>query len=81
MTEEEREEFKKMSETMSSLTELAAIVPDVKELVKERQEQEIFNRKAAKIGRTIILLGGGIGTLLGTIWGVSKLIFTLGSNG
>lgn len=67
-------------EDLSQLNELVHIVPDIKQLVKEREEQEIFNKRAAKIGRWIVVIAGGIGTLLGAMWAVSKLIFTLGSN-
>ncbi len=65
---------------LSQLNELVHIVPDIKQLVKEREEQEIFNKRAAKIGRWIVVIAGGIGTLIGAMWAVSKLIFTLGSN-
>lgn len=76
MTEQERKQFEEMVATINVLAE---IIPDIREIVKERQEQEIFNRKAAKIGRYILVIAGAIGTVLGTMWAVSKLIFTLGS--
>lgn len=66
-----------MAETLNGIAE---IVPDLKSLIQERQEQEIFNRKAAKIGRWILAIAAGIGTVLGTMWAVAKLIVTLGSN-
>lgn len=62
------------------IDDLAEIMPTLKSIVKERQEQEIFNRKAAKIGRWIVIIAGGIATVVGTMYAVSKLIFTLGSN-
>ena len=69
----------KMDE-LKSLNVLVGIVPDIQKLVRERQEQEIFNKRAAKIGRWIVVIAGALGTLLGTMWAVSKFIFTLGSN-
>lgn len=77
MTEEEKKQLKEMMRALKPLIELA---PEIKEIVRERQEQEIFNRKAAKIGRYLVLICAGIGTVLGSMWAVSKLIFTLGSN-
>jgi len=65
---------------LSSLNVLVGIVPDIQQLVKERQEVEAFNKRFAKLGRRIFLIAGGIGTLLGTMWAISKLIFTLGTN-
>lgn len=67
-------------ENLSKLNDLVEIVPDIKELVEERKEQEIFNKRAAKIGRWIVVIIGGVGTAIGAMWAVSKLIFTLGSN-
>lgn len=79
-TKEQLETILERIDDLSKLNDLVGIVPDIQQLVKERQEQEIFNKRAAKIGRWIIVIAGAIGTLLGTIWAVSKLIFTLGSN-
>ena len=79
-TKEQVSEILKKLDDLSQLNELVHIVPDIKQLVKEREEQEIFNKRAAKIGRWIVVIAGGIGTLLGAMWAVSKLIFTLGSN-
>lgn len=78
MTEAEKKQFKEVLEALKPLIELA---PEIKEIVRERQEQEIFNKKAAKLGRNILLIAGGVGTCLGAMWAVAKLIFTLGSNG
>lgn len=64
--------------TIASLKELVDIVPDIKVIVKERQEQEIFNKKAAKIGRWIVVIASGIGVVIGTMIAVSKMIVSLG---
>lgn len=65
---------------IDKLDELISLVPDIQKIVKERQEQEIFNKKAAKLGRQALLIAGAVGTFIGAMWAVSKLIFTLGSN-
>lgn len=65
---------------LSSLNELVGIVPYIKQLVEDRKQAEEFNKRFAKLGRRIIMIAGGIGVLLGTMWAVIKLIFTLGNN-
>jgi hypothetical protein len=79
-TKEQLERIILSMENLSKLNDLVEIVPDIKELVEERKEQEIFNKRAAKIGRWIVVIMGGVGTAIGAMWAVSKLIFTLGSN-
>ena len=79
-TKEQLERIILSMENLSKLNDLVDIVPDIKELVEERKEQEIFNKRAAKIGRWIVVIMGGVGTAIGAMWAVSKLIFTLGSN-
>lgn len=64
---------------LSSLGELVDIVPDIKAIVQERKEQAIFNKKAAKIGRWIVLIAGGVGAVIGSAIAVSKLILSLGN--
>jgi len=79
-TKEQLERIILSMENLSKLNDLVEIVPDIKGLVEERKEQEIFNKRAAKIGRWIVVIMGGVGTAIGAMWAVSKLIFTLGSN-
>ena len=79
-TKEQLDTILERLDDLSSLNVLVGIVPDIQQLVKERQEVEAFNKRFAKLGRRIFLIAGGIGTLIGTIYAVSKLIFTLGNH-
>lgn len=63
---------------LEDLTSLVELVPEIKQIVREKQEQEIFNKRAAKIGRWILIIAGGIGTVLGTMYAVAKLMVSIG---
>ena len=79
MTDEAKEQaLKDLSVILPSLKSLAEIAPDVKDIVQDRKNQEIFNKQAAKIGRFIVIIAAAIGTIIATILTVAKLIVTLG---
>lgn len=67
-------------EVVKELKPLVEMIPDLKVIVKERREQEIFNKKAAKLGRFIVVVVAAIGTVIGTFIVVAKLIVTLGKS-
>ncbi len=79
-TKEQLETIITTLDGLSSLNELVGIVPDIKQLVEDRKQAEEFNKRFAKLGRRIVVIAGGIGVLLGTMWAVIKLVFTLGNN-
>jgi|GEM_PF-6373880 len=85
MTTAEKNAIKELTKALNAHIEdskglncLIELVPDIQQLVKDRQDQEVFNKKAAKIGRFIVVIAGAIGALLGAAYAVSKLIVTLG---
>jgi hypothetical protein len=79
-TKEQLETIVEQLANLSQLNALVEIVPDIQLIVKDRQEAEAVNKRFAKIGRHIVVVAGAIATIIGTIWAVSKLIFTLGNN-
>lgn len=70
---------KQLDKKLAMLDDLVKLVPEIKVIVEERKEQEIFNRKAAKIGRWLILAAGAVGTFTATVYAVAKMIVDLGS--
>lgn len=63
---------------LPKLNELVDIIPDIKGIVKERKEQEIFNKQAAKLGRVIVVVAAGVGTVIATVIAVSTMIVKMG---
>lgn len=63
---------------LSPLKELVELAPDIKEIVREKKEQEAFNKRAAKIGRWLVVIASGFVALIGAVVAVSKLIVSMG---
>jgi hypothetical protein len=54
------------------------MLPDLLIIVKEKKDNLVFNKRAAQIGRLIVVVALGFTTVLGAAYGVSRLIITMG---